>query len=242
MEQISEKLESIKKAIVELFPDAGAAFVYGSIGDDYIQGISDIDIIIVGPQNKQLSDKLITLNNYSKDVDPIYISQNDLTKSKFKCRGPNRDYELHGFDLYRVKNHSKILFGDVKLLELFPNISLHEALLDTLPHIIDVFIPDLRKKLNEQDEINNWINKNLNVMLVVARAVYTIETKQYGSKLASLEYLKNTHKEFVDLFEYIKRAYLKEQATDQQIQAKNIKLFLDLAEKTLNEYSRFKNI
>ena len=236
MEQIGENLEGIEKTIAELFPDAKVALTYGSTGEDHIQGVSDIDILIIGPWDSKVEEKLKVLHEQREDLDPIYLSEEDLAKSNFKGKEVSRDYELHRFDLYRVKNQGRVLFGDAKILELFPVVTLDEALLDTLPHIKDIFIPRLREKADKLSEVNQFLAENLDTMLVVARAIYSIETKEYGSKMTALEYLKGKHAEFADLFERMGEMYLKQLVPDKQIQAEDIRAFLDFAERTISEY------
>lgn len=241
MEKIEEKQEKLEKTIVEFFPDTKAVIIYGSNGNDYIQGISDVDVIVIGPENDKVGDILETLHKNRPELDPIYISENSLIESKFKGRALGREYELHKFDLYRVKKLGKLLFGDNSILDLFPEINLEDALLDTLPHIKSNFIPGLREKLNKKDDQENLLTGSVDIILVIVRAIYSIETKQYGSKITALEYLQKRYPGFTELLEYIKKIYLRQNAQYDEVLVNEARLFLDFAEKEVEVYLKGTN-
>jgi predicted nucleotidyltransferase len=91
------KLKDIAKKVLEAFPDANAGIVFGSLGNDYNPGISDIDILIVGRVKKKIQDNLKLLVKSNVEFDPVYISEAALNRSVFKGKKPDTDYELHSF-------------------------------------------------------------------------------------------------------------------------------------------------
>jgi hypothetical protein len=221
MEQISENLEKLKRSIADLFPAAMAAVIWGSSGNDFIPGVSDTDILIVGPRDDAVEKKLEKIH---------------ATGGDFEGQGIGRAYTFHKFDLYRIKTQGKVLLGDAKILNLFPDVSLDDALADTLPHIRNVFIPNLRKNLHGTDDAGQFLRENLNVILVIARTVYDIETKQFGSKLESLEYLRGRYPELADLFGRIRQIYLKQSLSDEQVPVRDIGSFFAAAENVIDEH------
>ncbi|MFZ3031656.1 MAG: hypothetical protein WA082_01345 [Candidatus Moraniibacteriota bacterium] len=236
MQEIRKRKENLEKTIAEFFPEAKAAIVYGSNGDQYIPGVSDIDLVVIGPENNNVEGILETLHGSRPEVDPVYISENDLAQSKFKGKALEKSYELHKFDLYRIKRQGKLLFGDSSILNLFPEVNLRDALLDTLPHIKEVFIPRLRDGLEGQDNPENFLAENIGIILVVVRAIYSIETGQYGSKIMALEYLQNRYPDFAELLEHIKKLYLRQNTQNNKFFVNDIKSLLDLALKKFDTY------
>jgi len=236
MLQTTINLTPIRNTIIELFPDVEGVIVYGSTGDDYIEGISDIDLIIVGSENVTINDRLKKLHNRYSNLDAIYIPRNALERLSFKGRKVDEQYELHAFDLYRIHAQGGLLFGDKSIFMLFPDVSLSEALSGTLSHIRNIFITKLKKELEVSTDVNRFVAENFNLFLVIIRAIYTIETQQYGSKLTALEFEKNNHKRFAKLLEHIEQIYLKKTIADKQISLYETRLFLDFAEKLLTKY------
>jgi hypothetical protein len=230
------RADELKEAVIKIFPGASTAIVHGSSGDDFIPGVSDTDILIVGSRDDAVSEKLKKLHDAGGglNVDPLYLLQDDVVKGIFRGAALGREYELHKFDLYRVRHQGMVLFGDPEILDLFPNITLDEALMDTLPHVRNVFVPKLKEGLREAGDANQFLTENLDIMLVVARAIYSVETKQYGSKLAALEYLQNQHPGLAGLFVRIRQIYLKQIPSDEPIRPQDIRSFLDIAEKTVD--------
>ncbi len=113
---------------------------------------------------------------------------------------------------------------------------LDDALAETLPHVRNVFIPDLKENAHGMDDADQFVAENLDKILVIARVMYSIETKEYGSKIAALEHLGNQHPELADLSERISRIYQKQPISDEPIRPRGIRSFLDIAEKTIDEY------
>jgi len=238
MERLNENFEGIRESIREFFPEESTAILWGSAGKDFIPGVSDADILIIGPADPAMGEKLEKLHDAGGDldVDPIYIPRDNFTEGIFRGQALGREYELHAFDLYRVKNQGIILSGDPKLLDSFPDVSLEDALADTLPHIRNVFIPRLTGRLGESQDVNGFLAENLGQVLVVVRALYTIEAGQFGSKLVALEFLKNQHPEFARLAERICKIYLKQAISAEPVQVRAIQDFLDFAGKTVDQY------
>jgi hypothetical protein len=292
MEQAAEVPRALKKSIVEIFPAATVAIVWGSSGKDFILGVSDTDMLIIGPRDDAVEEKLKRLHDAGGelDIDPIYVTQDDFEKGIFKGQGIGREYKFHEFDLYRMKMQGKVLLGDANILDLFPEVSLDDAsepihqphmppkvpdfgckpqafrreirrisllepcgfrsksetlcsarglvdglLADTLPHVRNVFIPDLKEHAHGMDDADQFVAENLDKILVIARVMYSIETKEYGSKIAALEHLGNQHPELADLSERINRIYQKQPISDEPIHPRDIRSFLDIAEKTIDE-------
>ena len=217
---------SVSQAIKKIFPLATAAIVCGSTGKDFIEGISDLDIIVIGPKKTNLDEKLTNLKRFSHDIDPMYITVNNLKNSLFCGRKPGEDYELHSFDLYRIKNQGQVLFGDPDTIKLFPDVTISQALHDTLPYVRDIFIKNLKVK----KEI-----KDINLFIVIMREIYTIETQQYGSKTSSFEYLKNKYPQFLKLVDFVEDTYLQKHPIN-TITKIEISDFLNFAEQTIDSY------
>ncbi len=227
-------LEKVAKKVVGAFPDAKAGIVFGSLGNDYNPGISDIDILIVGPVDKKIQDKLKILVKSNSELDPIYISENDLSRTIFKGKKLGTDYELHSFDVYRIIHQGKMLFGSPEVFRFFPNVSLDGALLDTLPHVKNVFIAILKKQV-KFDNVSRFFSTGLSMLIVIVRAIYSIETGRYGSKITAVDYLIASHKEFTKTLKIIKNLYLKKPVVYNS-SMEELKAFIDFADVLIGKY------
>lgn len=238
MKQNIENPENIEQLILNFFPDAEAIIQYGSFGKDYIQGISDIDVVVIGSDLDVsiIDTRFRELHNIRPEIDPVYITQDNIRNSTFIGRGLGRNYTLHLFDLFRLKTQGQLLFGNAQILEQFPVVTLDEALHDTLPHIKDVFLPKLREELESLSD--DFIHHNLDILLVLIRAVFTIENGRYGSKIAALDYLGIQHPELLNLANVVKSMYLKESDAS-YLNIIDIKILLDLTEFVIDKYQQY---
>ena len=237
MKESAETQKSLESNIRELFPSASAAIVWGSSGEDFIPGVSDVDLLIVSSDDADVRSKLKLLCDAQSgvDVDALYLSRDELAKGIFRCVAFGRDYELHKFDLYRIKSQGRVLFGDPHALESFPDVSLAAALADVAPHIREVFIPELQEKLREAHDTTQFLKENLDRLLVVARTMCSMETKEYASKIYALEYLKREYPNFGDLLEHLRQLYLRQPQSDEPVPVRSIRSFLEFAQQAIGK-------
>jgi predicted nucleotidyltransferase len=172
--------------------------------------VSDIDLLIVGNKENDTQEKLIKLQEkLGEKYDIKFITPKNLSND-FVSLCPDREYTLHGLDIYRLKNQNKVIYGDADILKSVPDISFEEALKDILPYVKGKIIPKLKEKLEDAEDMNTFLLQEFGQFLVVVRTMYSVETNSMTSKLASLDYMKEKHPEFSYLMYALKKCYLGE--------------------------------
>lgn len=206
--------EDLTKNVLEYFPKAQAIIISGSAADNsFVEGVSDIDLFIVGSIENDTQEKLVKLQEkLGEKYDTHFITPENLS-SDFVSICPDREYTLHGLGIYRLKNQNKVIYGDADILKNVPDISFEKALKDILPYVKANIIPKLREKLEGAEDIGAFLLQELSQFLVIARTMYSVETNSMTSKLASLDYMNEKHPEFSDLMSSLKEYYLKEKTS-----------------------------
>ena len=92
------------------FPRSDTIIAYGSWRKGYVPGVSDLDIVVVGPKEDDAAKILEDLHKFHPELDVIYIPKENLAKGDFSGTAFGRRYILHAFDLYRVKKQGEVLF------------------------------------------------------------------------------------------------------------------------------------
>ncbi len=69
MQQIIKNLGNLGRIIVDFFPAATAAIIWGFSGADFIPGVSDTDILIIGPHDDAVEEKLKRLHDVGGELD-----------------------------------------------------------------------------------------------------------------------------------------------------------------------------
>jgi predicted nucleotidyltransferase len=226
--------EDIKQAILEYFPKAQSVIVSGSAVDDsYIENVSDIDLLIVGKTENDTQEKLIKLQEkLGEKYDTHFITPENLS-TNFVSICPDREYTYHGLDIYRLKNQNKVIYGDSEILKSIPDISFEEALADILPYVREKMIPQLKDKLEESQDISDFISKELGLLLVVVRTIYSVKNHKMASKIEVLEYLKEEYPLFSDIADSLRESYLKRRFSI-PVKKEDIKKLLEEADVLFN--------
>jgi len=228
--------DNVKITILKYFPSASAIIVWGSsVKPNFSPKYGDIDLIIVDDTRRAIEESQSLLNQAVEklsnevELDPALAATEDLKDLKFITTYNTRT--AHGIDHYQIKYISKIIYGDEKILDIISDITLDEALKDVVPHIKEVFIKDLR------DVIQNGIvlEEEKDKFLVIIRTLYTLETKQVGTKLEAIEYLSNEYPELETVLEYFKCLYIKQKPELVPNDADILKL-LNIAEEAIDSF------
>lgn len=228
--------EETTKSILEYFPKPQAIIVSGSAVDSsFIENISDIDLLIVGDKESDTQEKLIKLQEkLGEKYDTHFITPENLS-SDFVSICPDREYTLHGLDIYRLKNQNKVIYGDADILKNVPDISFENALKDILPYVKANIIPKLREKLEGAEDIGAFLLQELSQFLVVVRTMYSVKTNSMASKIASLDYIGKEYPDFSDLTSSLKECYLKGKISTSVTKEDASKMLLE-ADSLFNNY------
>jgi len=236
--QIDKYISLIKEKVIGYFPKTEAIIVWGgSLRPDFSIESGDIDLIIVDNQDLtgvlKIQKKLNYLENEVKgkfELDPTLTNKDNL-KKLFVITSFGTRY-LHGIDRFLIKNNSKIIFGNVKILELIPKITIEDAIKDVVPHVRDVFIAQIFKDIEKISDISEYVAREKSKFAVIIRTLFTIENKKTGSKKEVLNYLKEKYPNLQQLAEFLLELYTTGK-TDKKIVKKQVIELLNLSKKKM---------
>lgn len=200
------------EVITEILPETKAIILSRSgVDGSYIEGSSDLDLLVIGNEVEDLSDKLKEIQDkLGEKFDINYITPEGIV-SGFIAINLHREYQYHGMDLYRLKDNFKVIYGDEDLLKLIPNVTLQEALDDILPYLRNTSILSLKQHLQDSSDATNFIHQECKNLIVLIRTVFTLATNRIGSKLEALDYFKGEFPQYTATADLLRSIYLKEQ-------------------------------
>jgi hypothetical protein len=174
-------------------------------------GDKDILIITSGDidNEKEVESKLEMLRNKYKDhmtVDPCLTTIEHL-KTDMLLIFPYGARTVHVIEQYQFTHESTILYGDPTVLESIPKITLEQALHGILPYVLNKVIPKLREESVNSEDLPNTLQENKDKLILLAREIYTIDTKKIALKLESLHYIEEKYPDLKSVAQYLITLY-----------------------------------
>lgn len=239
---IEKIIPSINTRVLEIFPHTEAVIVWGgSLRSDFSPKSGDIDLIIV--TNEVLDDVQAIQNKLGKladsfrgdiELDPSIASKKQF--SKLNLITPYNTRQAHGIDRFIIKHKSKVIYGDEKIIDLIPDISIDDAIREIAPYVRDEFIIKVSKEINQPGDIPAYVFQEKNKFIVIIRTLFSLEKKEVGSKIEVLEYLAAKYPGLSGLSKYLKELYVFGKS-DRNVTNKEVTTLLELVKDKIEKYA-----
>jgi len=235
-------IKKITDKAIEIFPQIKSIVLWGSaMEEDFDKELGDVDLVFFAkslPKTEEVQKGLTKLKKSFEqdgiDCDPAVTNIEGFPAEKsIYCY---RTATTHALQHYQIKYMSRVIYGDESVIQKIPDITIEKALEEIAHHILTKAIPEIRTALRDTKGITGYLRRNIDVLFVLVRTLYSLKERSIASKTKAATMLSSYNNSLKNLGCALSAIYRNQEVGMFAVSHDDVELLCKLVEKNYREF------